>query len=132
MRSALCVRARVCMCVRVRACVRACACLSARLSVCMQQDKSPLHVATERGHTNIVDLLIDKYKTSVAARTKDGNTLMHIASSFGHPETALAFLKRGVPLLMPNKVKSKETITVIRSVHTRRPPSPSSKEAFLC
>ena len=73
--------------------------------VCTQQDKSPLHVATERGHTEIVDLLIDKCKTSVAARTKDGNTLMHIASSFGHPETALAFLKRGVPLLMPNKVQ---------------------------
>ena len=37
------------------------------------------------------------------ARTKDGSTLMHIASMNGHTETALAFLKRGVPLHMPNK-----------------------------
>ncbi|XP_070196145.1 serine/threonine-protein phosphatase 6 regulatory ankyrin repeat subunit B-like [Littorina saxatilis] len=77
--------------------------MKANSNILDKEDKSPLHIATERGHTNIVDLLIDKYKTSVSARTKDGNTLMHIASSFGHPETALAFLKRGVPLLMPNK-----------------------------
>ena len=105
----VCVCMSVCMC--VPACVRACVCvlyMRLYISACCvhtQQDKSPLHVATERGHTEIVDLLIDKCKTSVAARTKDGNTLMHIASSFGHPETALAFLKRGVPLLMPNKVQ---------------------------
>jgi len=34
---------------------------------------------------------------------QDGSTLMHIASERGHPDTALAFLKRGVPLHMPNK-----------------------------
>ena len=28
---------------------------------------------------------------------------MHIASEYGHPETALAFLRKGVPLHMPNK-----------------------------
>ena len=61
-------------------------------------------MATERGHTNIVDMLIDKYSVSVTERTKDGSTLMHIASAFGHPETAISFLKKGVPMLMPNKV----------------------------
>ena len=35
---------------------------------------------------------------------KDGSTLMHIASQAGHPETTLVFLKKGVPLHMPNKV----------------------------
>ena len=30
---------------------------------------------------------------------------MHIASQAGHPETTLVFLKKGVPLHMPNKVK---------------------------
>lgn len=29
--------------------------------------------------------------------------LQHIAASAGHTDTALAFLKRGVPLFMPNK-----------------------------
>ena len=105
--SCVCVCVNVCLFVCVCVCVNVC-CICVFICprfVCTQQDKSPLHVATERGHTEIVDLLIDKCKTSVSARTKDGNTLMHIASSFGHPETALAFLKRGVPLLMPNKVQ---------------------------
>ena len=30
---------------------------------------------------------------------------MHIAAQAGHPDTALVFLKKGVPLHMPNKVK---------------------------
>ena len=67
-------------------------------------DRVPVHIAAERGHTQIVDLLVDKCKASIAARTKDGSTLMHIASQCGHPETALTFLKKGVPLHMPNKV----------------------------
>ena len=67
-------------------------------------DRSPLHIAAERGHTTIVEMLVDKFKANVAARTKDGSTLMHISSQYGHPETALAFLKKGVPMLMPNKV----------------------------
>ena len=61
-------------------------------------------MAAERGHTSIVEVLVDKLKANVAARTKDGSTLMHIASLYGHPDTALAFLKKGVPMLMPNKV----------------------------
>ncbi|XP_033736705.1 serine/threonine-protein phosphatase 6 regulatory ankyrin repeat subunit A-like isoform X2 [Pecten maximus] len=66
-------------------------------------DRGPVHIAAERGHTNVVDLLVDKCKASISARTKDGSTLMHIASQYGHPETALAFLRKGVPLHMPNK-----------------------------
>lgn len=73
-------------------------------SYILQYDRSPVHIAAERGQTHIVDMLLDKYKSSLSARTKDGNTLMHIASTFGHPDTALAFLKKGVPLYMPNKV----------------------------
>ena len=64
-----------------------------------------MHVAAENGHTAVVELLVEKFKASVAARTKDGSTLMHVASTCGHPETALMFLKKGVPLHMPNKVK---------------------------
>ena len=37
---------------------------------------------------------------------QDGSTLMHIASQAGHPDTALVFLKKGVPLHMPNKVST--------------------------
>ena len=74
------------------------------LCLLFQHDRSPLHIAAERGHTAVVEILVDKVRANVSARTKDGSTLMHIASQYGHPDTALAFLKKGVPLLMPNKV----------------------------
>lgn len=60
-------------------------------------------MAAERGHTQIVDLLVDKVKADPLARTKDGSTLIHVASESGHPDTAMALLKKGVPLMMPNK-----------------------------
>ena len=63
-----------------------------------------MHLAAERGHTSIVEFLADKFKASVFDRTRDGSTLMHIAALNGHPETAMILFKKGVPLLMPNKV----------------------------
>ncbi|CAK9293553.1 unnamed protein product [Gordionus sp. m RMFG-2023] len=66
-------------------------------------DRTPIHIATERGYTSIVDFLIDKFQASLTARTEDGSTLVHIASLSGHPDTAQLFLKKGVPLMMPNK-----------------------------
>ncbi|CAJ0941647.1 unnamed protein product, partial [Mesorhabditis belari] len=68
-----------------------------------KDDKTPVHVAAEKGHTQCVESLIDKFGGSIRARTKDGSTLLHIAACSGHTNTALAFLKRGVPLFMPNK-----------------------------
>ena len=80
-------------------------------------DRSPLHLAAERGHTGIVELLVDKLRANVSARTKDGSTLMHISSQFGHPDTAMAFLRKGVPMLMPNKVKDIVNIPIIKSIN---------------
>ena len=69
----------------------------------MLPDRTPLHLAAERGHTATVEFLADKFKASVFDRTKDGSTLMHIAALNGHPDTAMALFKKGVPLLMPNR-----------------------------
>ena len=69
-------------------------------------DRSALHIAAEKGQTTIVEFLVDKIKANVFARTKDGSTLMHIASQHGHPDTAIALLRKGVPLHMPNKVSN--------------------------
>ena len=66
-------------------------------------DRTPLHLAAERGHTATVEFLADKFKASVFDRTKDGSTLMHIAALNGHPDTAMVLFKKGVPLLMPNR-----------------------------
>ncbi|RCN35062.1 ankyrin repeat protein [Ancylostoma caninum] len=77
--------------------------LHANANVLDKDDKTPVHVAAERGFTSIVEQLIDKFGGSIRARTRDGSTLLHIAACSGHTSTALAFLKRGVPLFMPNK-----------------------------
>lgn len=61
-------------------------------------------MAAERGYTSFVETLIDKFGSSIRARTRDGNTLLHIAAMSGHVNTALVFLKRGVPIAMPNKM----------------------------
>ena len=77
--------------------------VNVNVNVNVQHDRSALHVAAERGHTRAVEQLVDKYGADVLARTADGSTLLHVASVHGHPETTLAFLRRGVPLAMPNK-----------------------------
>jgi ankyrin repeat protein len=63
-----------------------------------------MHLAAENGHATIIELLADKYKASIFERTKDGSTLMHIASLNGHAECAMMLFKKGVYLHMPNKV----------------------------
>lgn len=65
----------------------------------------------ENGHANIIELLADKFKASIWERTKDGSTLMHIASLNGHADCAAMLFKKGVFLHMPNKRGA-------RSIHT--------------
>ncbi|XP_048581815.1 serine/threonine-protein phosphatase 6 regulatory ankyrin repeat subunit C isoform X3 [Nematostella vectensis] len=67
------------------------------------EDRTPLLLAAMRGHTTVVDYLLDKARADINARSKDGNTLLHLACLGGHSETCTSIMKRGVPLRMPNK-----------------------------
>lgn len=70
-----------------------------------------MHLAAENGHASIIEILVDKYRASIYERTKDGSTLMHIASLNGHAECATTLFRKGVYLHMPNKGGA-------RSIHT--------------
>lgn len=69
------------------------------------EERMPIHVAAEQGLVRIVEMLIGMYRSPVHTRTKDGSTLMHIASTAGHSHITNLLIKHGVPLFMPNKVK---------------------------
>ena len=70
----------------------------------VSKDRTPVLIAAENGKAAVVELLTEKFRASCLERTKDGSTLLHVASLHGHPDTALMLLKKGVPLHMPNKV----------------------------
>ncbi|MGL9732402.1 MAG: ankyrin repeat domain-containing protein [Wolbachia sp.] len=60
---------------------------------------TPLHIAAEKGHMEIVDALI-KQKENVNAEDKEGVTPLHLDAVNGHVEIANALLKEGAdPLL---------------------------------
>jgi len=70
----------------------------------VQAGRTALYLATQRGQTSIVEMLVDKFHANVSSRSNDGSTLMHVAAMCGNAETAMAMLKKGVPINMPNKV----------------------------
>ena len=76
-----------------------------------------MHLAAENGHANIIELLADKFKASIYERTKDGSTLMHIASLNGHADCAMMLFKKGVYLHMPNKGGARSIHTAARYGH---------------
>ncbi|KAK9890744.1 hypothetical protein WA026_012092 [Henosepilachna vigintioctopunctata] len=97
------------------------------------QGQTPLHIAAaegdevlvkyfygvpaEYGHANIIELLADKFRASILERTKDGSTLMHIASLNGHADCAMMLFKKGVYVHMPNKNGARSIHTAARYGH---------------
>ncbi|MGL9762745.1 MAG: ankyrin repeat domain-containing protein [Wolbachia sp.] len=63
---------------------------------------TPLHIAAEKGHMEIVDALI-KQKENVNAEDKEGVTPLHLDAVNGHVEIANALLKEGADPLFGNR-----------------------------
>lgn len=72
---------------------------------------------SENGHANVIEILADKFKASIYERTKDGSTLMHIASLNGHAECATMLFKKGTYIHMPNKRGARSIHTAARYGH---------------
>lgn len=71
------------------------------------EHQSPIHLATVSGFHRIMDILSEKFKASIMHRTKDGSTLMHLASGAFNEQAALSFIRKGIPIHMPNKEGAK-------------------------
>ncbi|KAF0297835.1 putative ankyrin repeat protein [Amphibalanus amphitrite] len=71
--------------------------LEADAAILDSHDRTALHVAAEHGYTLVVETLADKFKASMLDRTKDGDTLLHIAARSGHPGAVVAAIKKGLP-----------------------------------
>ncbi|KZS01165.1 Notch-regulated ankyrin repeat-containing protein, partial [Daphnia magna] len=91
--------------------------LHANPNISDNEDRTPVLIAAERGKTTVVEILTEKFRASCLDRTKDGSTLLHVASFHGHPETALMLLKKGVPLHMPNKSGARSIHIAARKGH---------------
>lgn len=83
----------------------------ASASIADNLNRTPMHLAAENGHAHIIKILADKFKESIYERTRDGSTLMHIASLNGHVGCATMLFKKGSYLHMSNK-------RGVRSIHT--------------
>lgn len=57
-----------------------------------------LHLAASKGHKEIVQVLIEQYKSDVDARTIDGSTTLHRAAEAGHVDIVLLLLGNGAAL----------------------------------
>ena len=92
----------LCFCVCVCVCVLVCVCIRVRQSVF-----SSLFLSLFMWFIPVCAFPRSKLSTRFCDCIKqDGSTMMHIAAQAGHPDTAMVFLKKGVPLHMPNKVIS--------------------------
>ena len=60
-------------------------------------DSTPLHVATEGGHTDVVKLLISN-GASPLDENKAGMTPVHLAARYGHSAVISEFVKQNISL----------------------------------
>lgn len=64
--------------------------------------RTPLHAAAERGHKNMVTLLLN-HGAFVNPRDNEGDTPLHLAAAAGHDKTVRILLADGADSTIRNK-----------------------------
>lgn len=77
------------------------------LQLCyLQEDQTPLHIASRLGKTEIVQLLL-QHMAHPDAATSNGYTPLHISAREGQVETASVLLEAGASHSLATKVNNK-------------------------
>lgn len=69
--------------------------VGAQVDACNSRYETPLYAASHRGFTNLVKILVEKYKASVNCRDKEGDTALSIACYVTNKEIAKYLLEHG-------------------------------------
>lgn len=77
--------------------------LHVNMSLCHQEDQTPLHIASRLGKTEIVQLLL-QHMAHPDAATSNGYTPLHIAAREGHLDVASVLLEAGAAHSLATKV----------------------------
>jgi ankyrin repeat protein len=93
---------------------------------CIDKDRrTPLHKAAQKGHREVVILLVDYGKANIKAVKKDVWTPLHEASFYGHLLVGEALLERGarktvssrrgeLPIDLARKAHRSEMVSLLR------------------
>ena len=77
-----------------------------------QQGRTPLHLACEKGHTDVVEFLV-RQDTDVEAKDEDGNTPLHIAVENKQTVVTTILLQSGVNADGENNVSKRLYIAIM-------------------
>ncbi|CAI8051569.1 Protein TANC2 [Geodia barretti] len=92
----------------------------ADVSICDKNGCSPVYGASQNGHTDVVDLLVQAGADIHLATTEYGSVPLGIAAAKGHTETVQRLLELGANPNHQNKVITDCHIIIVDYTHTTR------------
>ena len=78
--------------------VKECTEQGASINVEDQGGRTPLHIASAKGHLHVVQYLVEEQNDNIKKRTKDGWAPLHMAAAGGHIAIAQYYVAHGVDI----------------------------------
>lgn len=89
----------------------------ANLRITGKNSRTLVHAAAEKGHTEILQLLLNLDVVLIHAKTDDGETALHLASLEGHLKCVQILIRKGCDMNCKTmKVHDKKTIHSVTSI----------------